>query len=342
MQAVVCAQFGAPREVLSVQPIARPRGARPGLAARQVRIAVAYANVSHATGLLIEGRYQRRPPLPFVPGTEGVGRVLDCGCEVQHLRVGDAVAFVADWGAFAQEVLLPASTVYRLPVGMPWLTALPIALSYGTAYTALHWRVSLRSGDTVLVLGAGSGVGAAAVEVARQCAGVRVIACASTEAKRSDALRRGAHLALAPEALAAAVKQATGGKGVSVVFDPVGGALTEQAMRAAAPGAQLLSVGFASGAMAQAPMNLALVKNLTLHGHFHGRYIGWTPADEREAFAPALQAVMTTLFQWAAAGRIYPQVSQIFAMHELAQALETLHGRNVTGKLALAILGDSL
>lgn len=339
MQALVCHQFGAPHEVVSLQSMDRP--GQP-LGAHQARIAVAYANVSHATGLLIEGRYQRRPPLPFVPGTEGVGRVLECGSAVQHLQPGDAVAFIADWGAFAQETVVHASTVYRLPAGMPWLQALPIPLSYGTAYTALHWRARLQEGDVVLVLGAGSGVGAAAVEVARQTPGVQVIACASTEAKRADALRRGAHQAVAPQDLAAQVKQATQGRGASVVFDPVGGDLLLQALRAAAQNAQLLSVGFASGTIPAVPMNLALVKNLTLHGFFYGRYIGWTPADERQAFAAQLQPVIATLLDWAARGCIHPQVSQVFDMHELPAALDALHGRNVTGKLALAIQGDKV
>lgn len=339
MKALVCQQFGAPHEVVCVQEMDRPAG---GIGAMEVRIAVAFANVSHATGLLIEGKYQRRPSLPFVPGTEGVGRVLECGSDVQHLHVGDAVAFIADWGAFAQEVVLRSSTVYRIPQGLPWLKALPIPLSYGTAYTGLHWRVRLQPDDEVLVLGAGSGVGAAAVEVARQMPNVRVIACASTEDKRRATLRRGAHLAVEPEHLAAQVKQATGGKGASVVFDPVGGELTLQALRAASQNAQILSVGFASGSIPQVPMNLALVKNLTLHGFFYGRYIGWTPADERQAFAASLQSVMATLFEWASAGRIHPQVSQIFEMHQLPAALDALHGRNVTGKLALAIQGDKI
>ncbi|CAB5682516.1 Mycocerosic acid synthase [Delftia tsuruhatensis] len=339
MQALVCRAFGPPQDVVQMQQIASPG---PGLAPSQVRIAVAYANVSHATGLLIEGKYQRRPPLPFVPGTEGVGRVLECGSAVEHLQVGDAVAFIADWGAFAQQVVLRAHTVYRIPGQLPWLKALPIALSYGTAYTALHWRMQLQSGDAVLVLGAGSGVGAAAVEVARQTPGVHVIACASTEDKRNDALRRGAHHAVEPADLAARVKALTGGHGASVVFDPVGGDLLLQALRAAAQNAQILSVGFASGGIPQVPMNLALVKNLTLHGFFYGRYIGWTPADEREAFAARLQAAIATLFGWAVEGRIHPHVSQVFEMHQLADALRALHGRSVTGKLALAIQGDKI
>ncbi|MBY0408946.1 MAG: NADPH:quinone oxidoreductase family protein [Burkholderiaceae bacterium] len=339
MKALVCEQFGAPHEVVSVQQVNRPVA---GIGATEVRIAVAFSNVSHATGLLIEGRYQRRPPLPFVPGTEGVGRVLECGREVQHLQVGDAVAFITDWGAFAQEVVLQASTVYRMPQGLPWLKALPIALSYGTAYTALHWRMQLQPGDAVLVLGAGSGVGAAAVEVARQTPDVRVIACASTEEKRREALRRGAHLAVVPEELVAQVKQATGGKGASVVFDPVGGDLLLQAIRAAAHNANILSVGFASGTIPQVPMNIALVKNLTLHGFFFGRYIGWTPADERQAFATSLQSVMATLFEWASTDRIHPHTSQIFEMHQLPEALAALHGRNVTGKIALTIQGDKI
>ncbi len=339
MTALLCQRHGPPEQVLSVARLARPGQC---LGPRQVRVAVAYATVSHATGLLIEGRYQKKPPLPFVPGTEGVGRVLACGSEVSHLRCGDAVAFIVDWGAYAEELVLDACTVYPLPPALPWLKALPIPLSYGTAYTGLHWRARLQPGEEVLVLGAGSGVGAAAVEVARQTPGVRVIACASTAEKRADALRRGAQAAVSPDDLARQVKAASKGRGASLVFDPVGGDLLLQAIRASAQNGQILSVGFASGQIPAVPMNLPLVKNLTLHGFFYGRYLGWTPANEREAFAAPLQAVMATLFDWALTGKLQPEVSRVYSINELPTALAALHGRSVTGKLALTIGGDTI
>lgn len=334
MRAVLCEAFGPPGSTRLAE-VARP----PADDAHTVTLAVEYASVSHATGLMVAGRYQTRPPLPFVPGTEAVGRVLSCGAGVTRLRPGDRVVAIADWGCFGEVLRLPEYTVYPVPDALEALQALPVPLSYGTAYCGLVWRCALQAGETVLVLGAGAGVGLAAVEIAHQL-GATVIACASTEAKRAEALRRGAAHAVAPQDLAARVKQLTGGRGADVVADPVGGDLFDQALRAAAANARLLSIGFASGRVPQAPLNLLLVKNLTLHGFFVGRYIGWTPADERARHAPALQAVMQTLFDWACAGRIRPTVSQVYPHGGLADALHALETRQVVGKVALRIAAD--
>lgn len=338
MRALRCRRFGPPAEVVAIERVATPPAPGPN----EVRIRIAYASVSHATGLLIEGRYQRRPPLPFIPGTEAVGRIEACGSDVDHVRTGDRVAFIADWGSYAEAVVIDASTVYPLPDQVGWLEALPLPLSYGTAFTALHWRVPMTAGDSLLVLGAGSGVGAAAVEIAHQAPGVTVIACASTSAKREAALSRGADVAVEPEALVEQVRAATGGRGASVVFDPVGGDLLLKALSAVAPHGQLISIGFASGTVPQVPLNRVLVKNLTVHGFFYGRYIGWTPTDERRAFASRLRQAMATLLSWTAERRIHPEVSQVFELDDLVAALAALHGRQVTGKVALRIGGDEV
>ncbi|SOZ38105.1 NADPH:quinone oxidoreductase family protein [Cupriavidus neocaledonicus] len=331
MKALVCEQFGSVHDV-SVQSIPEPALADP----HAVTIAVEYASVSHATGLMIAGQYQRRPPLPFVPGTEAVGRVIACGDAVTRLRPGDRVVAIADWGCFAERVTVPEYTVYRVPDALRSTVALPVPISYGTAYCGLVWRCTLCPADTVLVLGAGAGVGLAAVEIAREL-GATVIACASTEAKRADALRRGATHAVAPADLASAVKALTGGRGADVVVDPVGGELFQQALRAAAANARILSIGFASGTIPQAPVNLLLVKNLTLHGFFFGRYIGWTPANERAQHAAALQDVMATLFDWAAQGKLAPTVSATYPITGLGDALAALESRQVVGKVAIKI-----
>lgn len=331
MRALLCEHFGKAQDV-RLASIPRPALADP----HAVTLAVEYASVSHATGLMVAGRYQTKPPLPFVPGTEAVGRVVACGAAVTRLRPGDRVVAIADWGCFADEVTLPEYTVYPIPDTLDALQALPVPLSYGTAYCGLVWRGAVQPGETVLVLGAGAGVGLAAVEIAHQL-GARVIACASTESKRAEALLRGAQHALAPEDLAATVKRVTGGHGADVVVDPVGGDLFDQALRAAAANARILSIGFASGRIPQAPLNLLLVKNLTLHGFFVGRYIGWTPANERAQHAPALQAVMRTLCAWASEGKIRPTVSKVYPMSGLAEALGALEARQVVGKVAIKI-----
>lgn len=337
MRALLCDRFGKPAEVTRLADCLPARAPE----ANEVTIEVAYASVSHATGLLIEGRYQSKPPMPFVPGTEAVGRVVACGAAVTRLKVGDPVLALARWGCYAEQITVLEYTVYPLPEDLPLLHALPLPLSYGTAYTGLIWRCAMQPGETVLVLGAGAGVGLAAVELAALL-GAEVIACASTPAKRADALTRGARYAVAPdEDLAAQIKALTNGRGADIIVDPVGGDLFDRSVRAAAQNARILSIGFASGRIPQAPLNLLLVKNLTLHGFFFGRYIGWTPDDERIAFAPAMQQAMQNLIRWARQGRIRPTVSAVYPITGLTEALSALESRQVTGKIALKIQGDS-
>lgn len=336
MRALLCTKFGKPAEVMRL--IDGPPARAPE--ANEVTIAVEYASISHATGLLIEGRYQTKPPLPFVPGTEAAGRVVACGSAVTRLKVGDAVLALARWGCYAEQLTVLEHTVYKVPEGLPLIEALPLPLSYGTAYTGLIWRCAMQPGETVLVLGAGAGVGLAAVELAALL-GAEVIACASTPAKRADAIARGARHAVAPdEDLATQVKLLTGGRGADLVVDPVGGDLFDRSVRAAAQNARILSIGFASGRIPQAPLNLLLVKNITLHGFFFGRFIGWTPNDERIAFAPAMQQAMDNLVRWTQQGRIRPTVSAIYPITGLTEGLSALESRQVTGKVALKITGD--
>lgn len=336
MKAIVCREFGPPPQVTAVQTLQFPSA----IADNAVLIEVQHATVSHATGLLIEGKYQKTPPLPFIPGTEGVGKVLRCGKDVRHTKVGDTVVFICDWGAYSEQVVVQASTVYPVPNGLDPLKALALPISYGTAFTALHWRAQIQEGDSLLVLGAGSGVGAAAVELAAQIPNVQVIACASTEDKRQAALQNGAHHAVEPQHLIEQVKAVTEGKGATVVFDPVGGDLLLQALRCTAQNGKIVIIGFASGKIPQMPMNILLVKNLTVFGFFYGQYIGWTPANERERYAPAMQTMVAQLFEMAKRDAIHPSISRVYAIDQLCEALDALHGREVQGKIALKIQGD--
>lgn len=337
MKAIVCREFGPPETVISVQDVPEPDTLGPD----DVLIEVHHATVSHATGLLIEGKYQKSPPLPFVPGTEGVGKVLRCGSAVRHVAPADTVAFICDWGAYSEQLVVHGATVYPVPQGLEPLRALALPISYGTAYTALHWRAQMREGDTVLVLGAGSGVGAAAVELARLVPQVTVIACASTHDKRQAALAHGAHHAVEPEHLIEQVKQLTAGKGADLVFDPVGGHLLLQALRCTAQNGKIISIGFASGTIPQVPMNILLVKNLTVFGFFYGQYIGWTPANERVRYAQEMQTMMAELFELARRDAIHPSITKLLPIDQLCHALHALHGRDVLGKIALTFQGDT-
>ncbi|MBB1593396.1 NADPH:quinone oxidoreductase family protein [Achromobacter sp. UMC46] len=336
MRALICRRHGPVEDVLPGDMADAPA---PG--PHEVTVAVEYASVSHATKLLIQGSYQSRPPLPFAPGTEAAGRVIACGADVTRLKPGDKVVALARWGCYAERLTLPEHTVYPVPDDLPLLSALPIPISYGTAWCALLWRAAMQPGDTVLVLGAGSGVGLAAVEIASSL-GATVLACASTDAKRQAALAAGAaHAFAADEDMAQAVKAASGGRGADVVIDAVGGDAFERSVRAAAANARMVSVGFASGRIPDVPLNLLLVKNIALHGFFFGRYIGWTPADERIVHAPAMQRTMSTLFDWARSKRIRPAVTAVYPITGLAAALAALESRQVVGKVAITITTET-
>ncbi len=336
MRALVVEQFGRPVDVAHVKTWPEPEAPKDN----EVTVDVAYASVSHSSGLLIEGKYQTTPPLPFIPGTEAVGTVIVCGAQVKHVRAGDRVMALSRWGCFAERITISAHTVYPILDGMNWLQALPLPNSYGTAYTALLWRAKIEPGESLLVLGAGSGTGLACVEIAAAL-GIKVIACASTAAKRELALSRGADHVVEPgDALVQQVKTLTNGRGVDVVFDPIGGDVMERSLRATAQGARVLTIGFASGKIPSLPMNIVLVKNLSLLGFFFGLYTGWTHEDETQKHLPAMQKMMNTLQRWALSGRIQPGVTQTYPLTGLTDALADLHHRQVTGKLALEILGD--
>jgi NADPH:quinone reductase len=335
LKAIVCDQFGKPSEVARVNDVPLP----PPPSEHEVTVQVAYGAVSHAIDLLIQGKYQSDPPLPFTPGTEFVGTVVACGQNVRHLKVGDRVLGVARWGCYAEQINVSHHTVYPILPELDWLQALPLTLSYGTAYSSLFWKVGLQPSHSVLVLGAGSGVGLAAVELA-STTGATVIACASTEQKRALAKARGAHLVLEPnDQLVKKVKAFTDG-GVDVIVDPVGAELMEVALGSAAQGAQILSIGFAAGRPPKLPQNIMLVKNLTLHGFYFGRYIGWTPRDERIAHEPQMRQMMNTLQRLTLAGKIAPTTSQVYELGELPKALDDLHSRQVLHKLAIKLKGD--
>src|SRR5690625_2107469 len=246
MRALVCTGYN---DEFEVELHRKPKVTEVG--ANEVLIKVHYASVSHAVGLMIAGKYQTKPSIPFVPGTEAVGEVIGIGSQVSRLRVGMRVIAVNNFGCYADNIVVPEYTVYSIPPQLELLQALPIPISYGTAYTALLWRACIQPTDTVLILGAGAVVCLAAVEVAAQ-AGAQVIACTSTADKRRAVLQHGATKAVSTDGcLAEKVKNLTNGQGVSVLFDPVGGELANNALRATAPNGQILSIGFASGSLPQ-------------------------------------------------------------------------------------------
>lgn len=330
MRALLCSRWCDFRDLDLVEvaePVLMPGG---------VRIAVEYAGLGFAHSLVVAGRYQVKPPLPFVPGTEVAGTVLETGEGVDHVTPGDRVLATVDWGGFAERVTAPAETVYRLPPTADLASSIHLATSHATAHAALTWRARLARGETLLVHGAGGALGLAAVELGCLL-GARVIACASSAGKRAAALVHGAEAALPAGGFREAVKALTHGRGADVVFDPVGGDAFDESLRAVAPEGRILCVGFASGRIPSIPANIVLVKNLSVLGFYFGTYIKDGPDDERRRSAPAIQAMMKQLIDWTMEGRLKPRISGIYDLDRYAEAMESVLARRSIGKVVLRI-----
>ena len=308
----------------------------PPLTAGGVRIAVECASVSFAMGLQVAGKYQRSYPMPFTPGTEVAGTVMEAAPGVAQVKAGDRVLAICDWGGIAEQVVVPAATVYPIPDALSFDPTIHLPNAYGTAYGGLFWRGGLKAGEAVLVLGAAGGVGVAAVELARN-AGATVIAAASTEAKRAFAIEHGAHTAVPNDTLRDAVMAATGNAGVDLVYDPVGGTLFDAALRTVKPFGRIVTLGFASGTVPHIPANLLLVKNISVIGHNMGLYYGWSPRDERVLHEPKMRAMMNELFGLTVTGRLRPHVSHRFTLDQFREAMHAIKSRAAQGKVIIRI-----
>lgn len=320
MKAIVARSF-APIGELVYADWPEPE-ARPGT----VVVEAEAIGVNFPDGLLVQGLYQVKPPAPFVPGMEVAGRVVAVGEGVRSLAVGDRVAAISSLGGYAERVAVPESVAMKLPEGMDAADACALLCGYGTAHHALKQRAAVRPGETLCVLGAAGLTGIAAIQIGKVM-GARILAVASSEAKRKVALDAGADVALGYENLREALKEATGGEGVDVAFDPVGGDAFDVLTRAMAWGGRLLVIGFASGRIPQLPVNLALVKGYSVVGAFWGAFT----SKEPEAFA----ANMRELMGWYAEGRVKPVIEGVYPLAEAAAVLERIHSRGATGKLIL-------
>jgi len=298
----------------------------------EVLIAIEAASLNFPDLLIVQNKYQMKPALPFVPGSEYAGTVQAVGDGVKHLRVGQKVACLSGTGGFGTHTLAPAALCMPLPEGFPAVDAAAFIMIYATSWHALMDRAALKAGETVLVLGAAGGVGTAAIQLAK-AAGARVIAAASTDDKCALCRELGADETInysvhAPDgSLREEIKRLTGGKGPDVVYDPVGGAFAEPVFRSIAWRGRYLVVGFASGPIPQLPLNLALLKGASLVGVF------WGDFAKREPQANA--AMMQTLAGLYAAGQIKPVIDRTLPMSELPQAYAVMGSRSVRGKLVL-------
>ena len=323
MKAVLCHAFGEP-EGLRVEEI-EPSHLEHG----QVRIGVRAAGVNFPDYLMVTGKYQVKPPLPFTPGIEAAGEIIECAPDVVDLRPGQrVVALARRGGAFASQLTLPAPFVVPIPDTMDFATAAGFSVAYGTAHLALTHRGQLRSGETLLVTGAGGGVGLAAVEVGKRL-GARVIAAAGGADKLKIASEHGADdlIDYQTTSLRDRIKDLAGG--VDVVFEPVGGDIFDQCSRVMNWEGRLLVIGFASGRTPSAPANLILVKNYSLVGVVFGAHI--------EKFPESVRPRIQELLRWYNDGSLRPHISRTFPLDQAAVALNEMAARNVRGKIVLTI-----
>ncbi len=299
-----------------------------------VRIGIHYAGVAFANILMVEGRYQRRPELPFIPGTDVSGEILEVAPDVEGFAPGDRVCAFLDGGGWGEQVVHPVTTVYPIDDGMPMDAASTLPSSYATALCSLTWRGDLSERQTLLVLGAGGGVGLAAVDVG-SALGARVIAVASTPEKCNAALAHGADAAIEPKDFRGAVKALTDGRGVDVVFDPVGGDMFSDALRCLDIGGRLLTIGYAAGDIPQIGLNLLLLKNIGVMGFSWGTYMGWGPDHGREYFAPQVRPQIARLVQMWRDNEIAPRIHNEYPLEQIADAAAEITGRRNIGRIVV-------
>jgi len=325
MRAVLCRAWGMP-ETLSLKEVPSPP-MRPN----QVRVRIRACGLNFADTLMVAGQYQVKPPLPFVPGIEAAGEVVETGADVSGLRPGQRVmTYLRGAGGFAEELVTGGELLVPFPDEMDFTTAAAFPVVYGTSHFALTHRGQLRKGETLLVLGAAGGVGLAAVEIGKRL-GSRVIAAAGSAEKCAVAREHGADEAIdyRSESIRDRVRALTGGAGADVVFDPVGGDAFDQSLRAVNWEGRLLIIGFASGRIPSIPANLLLVKGVAAVG------VAWGAWSQREPRTWA--ANLAELLRWWGRGELRPHVSTTFPLERVADAMGALLSRKHAGKIVLTV-----
>jgi NADPH:quinone reductase len=326
MKAVLCQTYGPPENLViaDVEPLKPGKG--------QVVLSVKACGVNFPDVLIIQGKYQFKPAFPFSPGSEVSGTVKALGEGVEGVSVGDHVIAFTGWGGFAEEVAVDARKLIPIPNSIDFSTAAAFTLVYGTAHYALKDRAQLRSGETLLVLGASGGVGLAAVEIGKVM-GARVIAAASTDEKLAVCMQHGADALInySTEDMRERIKALTGGTGVDVIFDPVGSNFSEPALRSIAWNGRFLVIGFAGGDIPRIPLNLALLKSCSIVGVFWGAFTEREPSRNQEN--------LQELLKWLTEGKLKPHISATYPLERAAEALNAMMNRTVKGKVVLLTCG---
>ncbi len=324
MKAIVCETLGPPENLVYKEVSSREPGPK------EVLISVKACAINFPDTLIIQGKYQIRPDLPFTPGSDISGVIKAVGSEVKFFNEGDKVFGVLPHGGMAEEAVVSMKNVFPMPPEMSFEEGASFLYAYGTSFHAIKDRAELKAGETIAILGASGGVGLAAVDLAKSI-GATVIACASTEEKLDLCKQYGADHTINynTENLKDRLKELTGGKGVNVIYDPVGGDYAEQALRACAWKGRYLVVGFAAGTIPKLPLNLALLKGCSIVGVFWGRFAQEQP---KENMANSL-----SIIQMYKEDKIKPHIQERYKLSEAPQALRKMMDRKVIGKVILEI-----
>jgi NADPH:quinone reductase len=322
VKACLCKTLGPPSNLV-IEEIPDPEIGRSSVVVRVKACALNFFDT-----LIIQGKYQFKPDGPFSPGAEFAGVVEAVGPEVTAFAVGDRVMGYVRWGAAREKIVAEQGDLVSLPEGVSFEIAAGLTVTYGTTLHAYRDRADLKPGEMVAVLGASGGVGQAAVEIA-SIMGAKVIACASSEEKLAFARSLGAEQSIdySRQPLKETLKELTAGKGVNVVYDPVGGELSEQALRATAWEGRFLVIGFAAGEIPKIPLNLLLLKGCDLRGVFWGEALTRDPEGHKNN--------MAQLLQWVQEGKLKPHIHAVYPLEKTAEALEEIAARRVRGKVIL-------
>jgi len=332
MRAVICRQFGPP-EAHRVDEVAPPP-LLPGT----IRVRIHASALSFANLLVLEGKHQNTPPLPFTPGTEIAGTVAEIAPDVETLlKPGDRVCAGLPNGGFAEEAVIDAANVFPIPDCLDYAAATQFPTIYATGYAALVWRARIQPGEVLLVHAAAGASGLAAVQLGKAL-GACVIATAGSPEKCVIAAEHGADHVIDYRAqdFRKEVLALTGGLGADVIFDPVGGEVFDKSLRCIAPLGRIIPMGFASGTIPQIPANLALVKNIDVIGIYWGYYMAWGKTQAKPAVRAQVPLLFAELFRLVEQGKLRPITDSVLPLEDFAQGLRRLTERSVVGKVVLA------
>ena len=320
MKAIVCNNFGPIRDIQYKEVD------EPSLGEDNLLIKVNSAGVNFPDGLLVQGKYQLKPETPFIPGMEVAGEVIGLGSKETDFAVGDRIAALSQLNGYAEKAVVKTSSTFKIPENMSYDDACALLCAYGTSHYALKQRGKLEKGETLVVLGASGSTGIAAIQIGK-IIGAKVIAVASNSKKQKIAKENGADLSIGYDNLKEKLKEISGGKGIDVIFDPVGGDTFDTIARTMARKGRLLVIGFASGSIPKLAVNLALVKEFSVVGVFWGAFTRAEPDEYK--------LNMIELFDWYQKGFLKPLIEESHPLSQAAEVLEKILARGAKGKIIL-------